>query len=305
MQLYGVSMVRDEADIIRANVLHHLSAGFDRLIVVDNGSSDGTDQELRRIGREDPRLLWRRDERPYRQAEVHTELMMEAYREGADWVVPIDADEFWYVPAGNLRDVLERYTAEALWVKRVDFIQRREQREPSPGALRHMTRRVPEPVVARAGETNRQLVESRRYAHIQLKKKPKSICRPSPAVRIVEGNHAVEGVRRPQEDTDEILCLHAPLRSRASLEQKARAGARREEAGYGDRPGISWHLRRWQRLQIEGKLEPEWAANSYADDRLDVYGVPHEVIFDPTLRDLLEPWLPAEPTVQKTGGHKR
>ena len=46
MRLYGVSMIRNEADIIRVNILYHLSIGFDRLLVVDNGSTDGTDRIL-------------------------------------------------------------------------------------------------------------------------------------------------------------------------------------------------------------------------------------------------------------------
>ena len=33
-------VVRNEADIVRLNILHHLSSGVDRFLVVDNGSSD-------------------------------------------------------------------------------------------------------------------------------------------------------------------------------------------------------------------------------------------------------------------------
>jgi glycosyltransferase involved in cell wall biosynthesis len=40
--IYGVMLVRNEADIIRANLLHHLASGIDHVLVVDNGSTDGT-----------------------------------------------------------------------------------------------------------------------------------------------------------------------------------------------------------------------------------------------------------------------
>jgi hypothetical protein len=48
---------------------------------------------------------------------------------------------------------------------------------------------------------------------------------------------------------------------------------------------------RWMRLRDEGQLKQEWAANSYAGDYLDVYGVRRKTIFDPTLRDAVVPFL--------------
>ena len=94
VRLYGVSMVRNEADIVRANVLYHLSMGFDRLLIVDNASTDGTRRALRNLGR-DPRVRWTRDRGSFRQGEVFTELDRQAFAEGADWVAPVDADDFW------------------------------------------------------------------------------------------------------------------------------------------------------------------------------------------------------------------
>jgi hypothetical protein len=50
-------------------------------------------------------------------------------------------------------------------------------------------------------------------------------------------------------------------------------------------------MRRWGKLEEEAAIEMEWAANSYRDDLLDVYGEQHKVIFDPRLRDVLKPWI--------------
>src|SRR3712207_6180913 len=94
MKIFGISMVRNEVDIIRLSVLHHLSLGLHRLLIVDNGSTDGTDEELKRL-EQDKRVSWTRDTSQYRQSEILTELAREAHRLGADWVVPFDADEFW------------------------------------------------------------------------------------------------------------------------------------------------------------------------------------------------------------------
>ena len=54
----------------------------------------------------DGRVKWTQDKGKYRQAEITTELAREAHSQGADWVIPIDADEFWYAPGDNLRSVL-------------------------------------------------------------------------------------------------------------------------------------------------------------------------------------------------------
>jgi hypothetical protein len=35
-------------------------------------------------------------------------LAREAIRQGADWVIPFDADEFWWMTGGNVREALRR-----------------------------------------------------------------------------------------------------------------------------------------------------------------------------------------------------
>src|SRR5262245_11024250 len=120
-------MVRDEADVARLTVLHHLSLGLERILVVDNGSRDGTGRVLDRLAR-DPRVLWRRDERGFRPGELGTMLAREAFESGAAWVFPFDADEFWHVPRGSLPAWLAGCGGDAVEVPVVNFVQRRQQR---------------------------------------------------------------------------------------------------------------------------------------------------------------------------------
>lgn len=287
MRLYGLSMVRNEVNTIHVNVLYHLSLGFDRLLIVDNGSTDGTDQVLRWLGR-DPRVRWTRDAGGFRQGKIFTRLAREAFREGADWVVPVDADDFWHAPEGNFREVLEESPAAALRVGMVDFIQRREQRRAARDELRHMTWRVPEPVPR--DEHHEELLESRRISYIELARVPKILSRASEQVNLVKGAHQISGVEGSVLDTDEIKILHAPLCSFAGLEAKAASvGQRGVEGSTTGGPG--WHARRWHGLQEGGELEQEWEANSQADGHLDVYGDRHPLIFDPTLRNAMSPFI--------------
>jgi glycosyltransferase involved in cell wall biosynthesis len=293
MRVYGLLVARNEADIIRTNVLYHLSLGLDRLLIVDNGSSDGTDRVLRELGK-NPRVRWIRDEGLWRAGHLFTKLAREAFREGADWVVPIDADEFWYAPGGNFRSVLEESEAGALRAPGLNFIQRREQDESSPDALLYMTRRIREPVAADRGNRKpaAELVEAQHIASVEIEPVRKWISRPTSAIEMFRGNGKVEGVAGLKRVTDGIVRLHAILRSQARLKAKAEGGERSKEAG--SKPNQSSHLMRWKLLRDEGRLEQEWAANSYAGEYLDVYGDRRKTIFDPTLRDAVAPFLENE-----------
>ena len=286
----GISMVRNEADVIRANVLHHLSMGLDWVVVVDNGSSDGTDGILAQLARQDQRVRWSRDDMPFEQSDLFTRLAREAHSEGADWVLPLDADEFWYA-RGGLKRVLAKSKAVLIRVQLVNFVQRRDQLVSTPQGLLRMTGRIPSPVGPLTEVP--KLVEAEKIAHIEAMYPPKWIVRPTPTVTISHGNHFMGGVVGGIEDTNEIVCYHAALRSRARMEQKGLHGRRVEEAR--ERPGESWHVRRFRRLQDQGKLDLEWAANSFANGFLDVYGSRHPVVQDTTLRDLLMPHLARTP----------
>jgi glycosyltransferase involved in cell wall biosynthesis len=286
MNVFAIMIVRNEADILRINVLHHLSVGINQFLIVDNDSSDGTDEILRRLSA-DRRVEWTRCHGAFRQAELTTKLAHEAYLRGADWIIPIDADEFWYAPGGDLREQLAATSAGALQVRVLNFIQRREQFDTSSRALLHMTRRAPHPI----GPVERvqELVEGHKIGFVELSYQGKWISRATFANEIHQGNHTVGGLSGPLEQTENILCLHAPLRSRSVLESKADPARPDEELrAY---LAQAWHIRRWRRLAQNGQLDMEWAANSYDGEYLDVYGVQHRLEFDPSLRDLVKPWI--------------
>jgi glycosyltransferase involved in cell wall biosynthesis len=260
---------------------------------VDNGSSDGTDKELAWF-RYDKRVRWTRDESPWNQSAVTSELAREAYRLGADWIVPIDADEFWYARNYNFRQLLSETRAAALKVQVINFIQSRHQVPSFMTHLLSMTARVSNPIGPY--ERCKELVESNQIAYVEMIYPPKFLCRASPDVVFSAGNHKVSGVEGPFEEGKDLSILHAPIRTRATLEKKAEHGRRHDEVGKP--PEIGWHVRRFARLQEECGLDEEWEANSYADGFLDVYGSRRSVVFDPTLRDTLSPIIN---TLARTG----
>jgi hypothetical protein len=290
MKVFGISLMRDEEDVVRANVLHSLSLGLDGLFIIDNGSGDGTTAELRRLG-SDKRVRWTRNDSPFYAQEMLTSLAHEAFNAGADWIMSIDADEFWVPRRGNLKMVLASTEASRLRVKLFNFVQHRQQMEPSPFALLRMTRRPQQPIgPVHATEA---LVTANEIAYVEAEYSSKVISRTALGMVVEKGSHFIHGVPGSELVTEEIFCLHAPLRSRSALDRKAEHGRRVEEAGFEG--SESWHVRRWRRLRDEDKLDAEWAANSYLNDEITVYGKRRALIFDPTLRDTVARWVQPSP----------
>lgn len=109
MKLTAVTMIRNEADIL-PDFLGHCAALFDELLVVDHSSTDGTAEMLAVAAERMPVRIWRLGVRTMVQGLVVTALAREAVARGADWVFPLDADEFPLVPS---RAGLEARLADA------------------------------------------------------------------------------------------------------------------------------------------------------------------------------------------------
>jgi glycosyltransferase involved in cell wall biosynthesis len=112
--IVGVSMVRDEADIIGITIDNLIRQGVDRFLVLDNGSIDDTRAILERF----PQVSVTDDpERGYYQSRKMSALAEDARCIGATWVVPFDADEMWIAPPGRGRvaEVLEQTPASVVW----------------------------------------------------------------------------------------------------------------------------------------------------------------------------------------------
>src|SRR5215211_7806603 len=95
-----VYKVRDEADIIEANLRFHRAQGVDFFVIVDTGSVDGTVEILERYERVGLVRLERtvggiHDMKSGGEEEI-TRIAAEM---GADWVIHNDADEFGMVLA--------------------------------------------------------------------------------------------------------------------------------------------------------------------------------------------------------------
>jgi hypothetical protein len=107
MRLVAVSIVKNEADIIEPFVRHTL-AWVDHHLIFDHDSTDGTREILAALQREGLPVTLFRDDAPghLQQARSNhlTRLAVQAH--GADWVLPLDADE---ILTGPDRPTLENF----------------------------------------------------------------------------------------------------------------------------------------------------------------------------------------------------
>jgi hypothetical protein len=197
-------VIRDEEDILGANLDYHLAQGVDVILAIDHGSSDRTPEILREYEQTGRVRIFRDEDRPHDQVQrVNRLLRIAAEEHRADWVIHCDADEFWVPVAGCLRDVFaavpERFGY--LVVERNNFLPM--EREDAPFHQRLVVRE-------RRSLTLRGTVLE-----------PKVAQRPAAATAVAPGNHSLEApVMDQAPDIGAVEVCHYPIRTFEQFERK-------------------------------------------------------------------------------------
>lgn len=158
MKLWAVTRVKDELDILPYTFEHLLSEGVDGLLLCDNMSNDGTLEWLTAKHR-----WWHRNsltchywmdtftdyDVAHHQSAKMTALADEAFERGADWVIPFNADEFWYCPDGRtLKDYFsDSLTVDALTATVHDYYPTSDDDRHQTNPYRRIHHRDPEPAL--------------------------------------------------------------------------------------------------------------------------------------------------------------
>ena len=203
-------LVRDEADVVDAQIAYHLHAGVDFVIATDNASSDGTTAILERYERAGRLRLMHEPGELIRQSEwVSGMARLAATEHGADWVINTDADEFWWPRGGSLKDVLGT-VPERFGVVRGCWRHFLPVPDGDPFFAERMTVRLGAP--AHPGDKETVFHAHQKVAH-----------RAHPDVVVEAGNHNAEGPGlEPIRAWHPIEVLHFSFRSAAQAESKAR-----------------------------------------------------------------------------------
>lgn len=198
-QIWAVSVVRDEADVIAKVIAHLLAQGIDHVLVADNRSHDGTRQLLEQLARDDSRVHVAVDDEPaHLQGHKISRLAYAAWRAGADWVVPFDADEFFFARGESVGDFLRGQTADIVHV-----------------AMHHLVPEVADSITA----------DSAVWFDCHDSFPGKIAFRAHPLAVVAQGNHSVARVGAA---TTGLYLAHAQYRGPQQVARKIRQGAAAE-----------------------------------------------------------------------------
>ena len=224
--VWAVGVVRDEADVIGESVQHMLDQGVDRVLVADHMSTDGTRELLAEMSRRDARVLVAHDSEPgHFQMEKVTWLSQAAWWAGARWIVPFDADEFWFAESGSVAEFLRPHDASIVRARTTNMLPLADV-----GPLR-----------------------SREFLMNRAPGDDKVAFRAHPAVLVGPGNH---GVCRVGSTAVGLHVAHLPYRSPAQMARKYRVGAEALDAAHAP-VDQGWHWRRGATMSMH-EIDVVW-----------------------------------------------
>lgn len=225
----GLMMVRDEADVVEFTIRHLMTQDIDRLLVLDNLSTDGTSEMLAALALETEGWLaiYPDLDPAYFQARKMTSLADQARELGYDWAVPIDADERWIAKDGRTVGAFLRsippdvpVVAAGIYHYIPSGDDPSEQECPSP-------------------------FDRIRWRLAEPSSLPKVACRTWPGLQIEMGNHgcSYDGLKN-YLTSGGLRVDHYSWRSPEQFARKVRNGARAYAAT--DLPeGVGGHWRMW------------------------------------------------------------
>jgi len=262
--------VKDEGDVLDAQLAFHLNAGVDFVVATDTGSSDETVEILERYERAGKLELRHDHSQPFDLARQRTIMARAAASDhGADWVINSDGDEFWWPRGYDLKTVFgalpPRYgVVFGLWRP---FVPR--PAGDAPFYERMTVRLAPEHPI---NDPTSKFRPNTKVAH-----------RADPDVAVGRGNHTHVGTRHvPLRGWYPIEVLHFPFRD---LEQAALKHRKADAHAAGKQR--SGYFQRWSVAPGDEPDESEFAGLLVDDEELAKGLAAGVLVEDIRLRDAL------------------
>lgn len=257
MRVAMTMIVRNEADILEANVRYHRLQGVSQFLIIDHASIDDTPGILADLTQDGDVLVLREESdegKWFPQGPWFTRLArMAATDFGADWVINCDADEFWWPIGTRLPDMFASIPRQFGLVSAPvnDFVG-----------------------VHTVGKSfaETMIVRERRSRHT-----PKMAHRAQPDVSVTTGSHSVGGAALIPMPAWPARIFHFPIRSISQLARRAEARARHGKQTY----------REEYEALLEGRLAELYAARAYDEQQLAVGIAAGHLVVDTRVRDLL------------------
>ena len=239
MKLVMTLLVRDEEDVLRANIDFHRAQGVDFFIVTDNKSEDSTPEIVKDFAEQGiAHYIYEGDDDYNQSAWVTRMARMAAIDYGADWVINNDADEFWWPHQGDLKSCFAGVSTDYDIVvgPRHDYV-----------ALNNETGAFYDDMVFRQKASLNALGKPL---------PPKVAHRAHPDVEVSQGNHWAELPGESGVVENVLDIFHYPLRSYAQFTNKIIKGGQAYERNktHNAHAGATWR-----------KLYKEYQRNGLVD----------------------------------------
>ncbi|MGI9291149.1 MAG: glycosyltransferase family 2 protein [Gammaproteobacteria bacterium] len=263
-------LVRDEEDVLRANMEFHLAQGVDFILVTDNKSEDSTPDIIREYESAGvARYIYEGDDDYNQSAWVTRMAKLAATEYSADWVINNDADEFWWPREGNLKECFAAVPDQFNIVvgERHDFV----------------------PLVEEHGSFLDDMVFRKKVSLNTIGKPlpPKVAHRGDPEVLVQQGNHWAE-LQNGEQIIEEVLDIfHFPIRRYAQFTNKIVNGGQAYERNttHNAQVGKTWRTL-YKEYQKNG-LKDFYRKQSMSAKQLEKGLRSGELIMDRRLSDFL------------------
>lgn len=263
--------VKDEIELIEAALAHLARIGVDQIIVCDMSSTDGTERVLARHEGRAFEVIRLSDTEPDDFAGWASANLEKIRNVDADWIVFLDADEFWLPASGSLKRLAGLDACDLLAVDRYNVPLAAEGAllpEPPEPSRYADALLIVEPVPA----FREVLQQSEDEAWIRAVPMGKVMVRPSCVGALTIGMHDVvpppgRALRRAK--ADDVVIAHLPFTTRARFKAKVeniRKVFDVHDAFFADR--MAWHWRRWVELARAGKIDAEFDRAIYAPAKI-------------------------------------
>jgi len=281
-------LVRDEVDIIEANIRYHAAQGVEHFVVTDNGSIDGTREDNGSIDGTREVLSALRNEfsldiidEPAFTIDQDLWVTRMAKQLQAmnrfDWIIHNDADEFWVPQHGLLSDAIETSLQQAssqlatnaldigvLSCRRLNMLPNRADLAADHYAFHDNVHAVLKPVALQAGEHAWSNEDTNCLARMVM---DKVLTRTVGLGAIEYGNHGAEHNLK-KVDCSAITVLHFPVRTYEQFIKKVVNYGESLKRNTRFSAGSSLHLRYWYDRYVDGRLEEDYAHMTFDNNRL-------------------------------------
>lgn len=255
-------LVRDEEDIVESNICFHLNQGVDKILVIDNGSVDGTTDILnkyKKTGVLEYKII---KEHTYEQDKWVSGMAKEAIlRHKASHVLHCDADEFWLPNSGTIKDVIAKnQTKDVIFVRVINYLPPQDKKVEGLNFSNFnyiitKTTLVP------------GYVKDRISSKVFFYTYPNKVITNNKITEIGYGNDTVKSEEEIESlVTDDIFIHHFPVRNWKHFERKVVNGGSSYKNNSIKDPSIGWHWKKWFLLYEKGLLEEEYHRLALSDN---------------------------------------